>query len=81
MDNAQKYIPRTKKEKIFRWLNIAFDIAIMLAGIALAIYYHSIGDPNNRFFYQPWNVGLWCPSFYLRTHLTRKAHKFCIFDF
>lgn len=50
MDNAQKYIPMTKKEKIFRWLNIAFDIAIMLAGIALAIYYHSIGDPNNRFF-------------------------------
>lgn len=50
MDNVQKYIPMTKKEKIFRWFNIAFDIAIMLAGIALAIYYHSIGDPNNRFF-------------------------------
>ena len=50
MDNAQKYIPMTKKEKIFRWCNIAFDVAIMLAGVALAIYYRSIGDPNNRFF-------------------------------
>lgn len=50
MNNAQKYVPMTKKERIFRWCNIAFDLAIMLTGVALAIYYKTIGDPNNRFF-------------------------------
>lgn len=49
MNNAQKYVPMTKKERIFRWCNIAFDLAIMLTGVALAIYYKTIGDPNNRF--------------------------------
>lgn len=50
MIDAQKYVPMTKKERIFRWCNIAFDLAIMLTGVALAIYYKTIGDPNNRFF-------------------------------
>lgn len=50
MNNSQKYVPMTKKERIFRWCNIAFDLAIMLTGVALAIYYKTIGDPNNRFF-------------------------------
>lgn len=50
MKNAQNYIPMTKNERILRWCNIAFDLAIMLTGVALAIYYKTIGDPNNRFF-------------------------------
>lgn len=50
MKNEQVFVPMTKKEKIFRWCNIAFDLAIMFTGVALAIYYKTIGDPNNRFF-------------------------------
>ena len=39
----------TKKQKIFRWCMIALDLAIMLTGVAMAIYYKTQGDPNNRF--------------------------------
>lgn len=39
----------TKKQKIFRWFMIAFDLAIMLTGVAMAIYCKVQGDPDNRF--------------------------------
>lgn len=43
------FTPSTKNEKILRWILIAVDIAIALAGIGLAIYYKVAGDPNMRF--------------------------------
>ena len=49
MKKEVQFATSTKGERIFRWCNIAFDIAIMLAGVGLAIYYKVCGDPNNRF--------------------------------
>ena len=37
-----------KSQKIFRIFNLCLMLAVMLAGTALAIYYHEIGDPNHR---------------------------------
>ncbi len=39
----------TKGEKIFRYINIALDAAIMLTAIGLAIAYKLGEDPNGRF--------------------------------
>lgn len=49
MKKEKQFTLSTKGEKIFRWCMIAFDLAIMLAGVGMAIYYKQIGDPNNRF--------------------------------
>ena len=49
MKKEKQFALSTKGEKIFRWCMMAFDLAIMLAGVAMAIYYKQIGDPNNRF--------------------------------
>ena len=43
------YTKSTKGEKIFRAVNIALTVGMMLAGVALAIYYKVAGDPNERF--------------------------------
>ncbi len=49
MKSEKKFVVSTKGERIFRWCMIALDLAIMLAGVGLAIYYKVVGDPNNRF--------------------------------
>lgn len=49
MKTEKEFLPSTKSEKIFRIINICLTVAIMLTGVALAIYYKVEGDPNNRF--------------------------------
>lgn len=48
--SKKEFVDSTKKEKIFRYVNIALTIAMALTGVALAIYYKVAGDPNERFF-------------------------------
>ena len=49
MKKNENFVLSTKKEKIFRAINIALTISMMLAGIGLAIYYKAVSDPNSRF--------------------------------
>lgn len=48
--SEKTFVNSTKKEKIFRYVNIALTLAMALVGVALAIYYKVAGDPNERFF-------------------------------
>lgn len=49
MRKMTRFSTLPKGQKIFRVFNLCLMLAIMLASIALAIYYHEIGDPNHRF--------------------------------
>ncbi len=48
--NKKVFTSSSKKEKIFRYVNIFLTVAMALIGVALAIYYKVAGDPNERFF-------------------------------
>lgn len=50
----------SKNQKIVRWVLIAFDFAIMLTGLAMAIYWQVVGDPQNRFLA---SIGIFCFGF------------------
>lgn len=46
--NWIKFKELTKKDKIFRLINLILMALLMLTCIGLSIYYATIGDPNNR---------------------------------
>ncbi len=48
MRKKVKFSQLTKKDKIFKIINLAFMLSIFLASAALAIYYGVTGDPNDR---------------------------------
>ncbi len=47
--NWTKFKDLSKKDKIFRIVNIIFAISLLVATIGLMIYYLKTGDKNNRF--------------------------------
>ena len=75
------YTKSTKGEKIFRAVNIALTVGMMLAGVALAIYYKVARGSKRKVCPKPWNAAVWAYSACLRAYCPLKIAKLSVFDF